>query len=162
MDIKNDLTGKVFENLKVLKRAPNAIRGKQSRVCWECECLLCGNIRPIYYDCLISGDYKACGCLKRDKDLPQELRNQFVEGTQISKIQSIPTKANKSGVVGVNWDKSRNKWQTSIRLNGKKYNIGRFVSFEDACMARKEAEEELFKRILDNYEDKGLSSIDDK
>lgn len=43
---------------------------------------------------------------------------------------------NKSGCVGVCWDKSRNKWRVMIG----KINIGRFDNFEDAVKARKQAE----------------------
>lgn len=43
---------------------------------------------------------------------------------------------NTSGVSGVTWDKANNKW--SVRL-GKK-SLGRFVNFEDAVAARKDAE----------------------
>lgn len=46
---------------------------------------------------------------------------------------------------GVNWDKSRNKWQVDIRVNKKTIYIGRFVDIEDARKARKEAEEKYFK-----------------
>lgn len=78
----------------------------------------------------------------------------FFEGTQPSKIQldKTPTKANKSGVVGVNWDKSRNKWQATIRFKGKKYNLGRFDDIQDAIDARKEAEKQLFGSFIEWYE----------
>lgn len=42
---------------------------------------------------------------------------------------------NKSGCVGVCWDKNRNKWHVMI---GKK-NLGRFNNFEDAIKARNES-----------------------
>ena len=58
---------------------------------------------------LVSGGTTSCGCLVKDKDMPEKIRKEFINGTQISKLQPKPTKANKSGVVGVNWDKSRNK-----------------------------------------------------
>ena len=37
---------------------------------------------------------------------------------------------NKSGVIGVHFDKKRNKWAASITLNGKKIFIGRFENKE--------------------------------
>lgn len=51
---------------------------------------------------------------------------------------------NTSGCKGVTWDKSRNKWMAHIKLNGKNKNLGRFIRFEDAVKARKDAEEKLF------------------
>ena len=79
------------------------------------------------------------------------MRQEFVSGTQISKLISKPTKANKNGVVGVNWDKSRGKWMVSIRFKGRKYYLGRFSDFEDTCKARKTAEEEIFGDFLKNH-----------
>lgn len=73
----------------------------------------------------------------------------FFADTQISKLNSKPTKANKSGVVGVNWDKSRGKWMASIRFKGHRYYLGRFSDFEDACKARKIAEEAIFGGFLE-------------
>lgn len=43
---------------------------------------------------------------------------------------------NKSGCVGVCWDKTRQKWRVMIN----KKNIGRFDNFDEAVKARKEAE----------------------
>ncbi len=49
---------------------------------------------------------------------------------------------NKSGVTGVSWDKSRNKWTAQISIQGKQEPLGRFYSFEDAVICRKRAEHE--------------------
>lgn len=51
---------------------------------------------------------------------------------------------NKSGVIGVHFDKKRNKWTASITLNGKKIFIGRFENKEAAIQARLQKEHELF------------------
>lgn len=52
--------------------------------------------------------------------------------------------SNTSGVTGVHWDKSRNKWLSQIQVNGKYIYLGRYDNFEDAVKARKEAEEKYF------------------
>lgn len=49
---------------------------------------------------------------------------------------------NKSGVTGVRWEESRNKWVSYIRVDGKTKFLGRFDLLEDAIMARKIANEE--------------------
>lgn len=139
-----DLSDKVFGFLKVVKRVEGKSRGGKKRTLWECECLRCGNIISVYADSLKSGSTTSCGCLKREMDIPEKLKKEYIAGTQISKIQSKPTKSNKTGIVGVNWDKSRGKWQASIRFMGHKYNIGRFDDFELAVKARKEAEKKIF------------------
>lgn len=52
---------------------------------------------------------------------------------------------NTSGVVGVNWDKRKNKWESRISVNGKKIHLGYFDDKEEATRVRKEAEEKYFK-----------------
>lgn len=53
-------------------------------------------------------------------------------------------KTNKSGVVGVFFDKTRNKWIASITVDYKNIYLGRYDCIEDAIKARKEAEEKYF------------------
>ena len=48
--------------------------------------------------------------------------------------------ASASGITGVTWAKSRNKWQVLIGVNGKNVYVGRYEKLEDAVKARKEAE----------------------
>ncbi len=52
---------------------------------------------------------------------------------------------NTSGVTGVELDKRRNKWVASITYRKKTYYLGSFQHKEDAIMARKYKEKELFK-----------------
>lgn len=48
---------------------------------------------------------------------------------------------NISGVAGVVWDKSREKWMAYIHIGeGVMKNLGRFTNFEDAVRVRQEAE----------------------
>lgn len=51
---------------------------------------------------------------------------------------------NKSGVIGVCWDKAHSKWSAQIGLNKKTIHLGLFENFEDAVKSRKNAEEEYF------------------
>lgn len=51
---------------------------------------------------------------------------------------------NTSGVAGVWWDKSRNRWLASLSIDGKSLNLGRFINKKDAVVARKVAEEKYF------------------
>ena len=46
-----------------------------------------------------------------------------------------------SGVIGVSWNKQRNKWQAGITINKKHILLGIFLNFEDAVKARKSAED---------------------
>lgn len=47
---------------------------------------------------------------------------------------------NVSGVTGVYFDKSVNKWLAFITLKGKTINLGKFLNKDDAIKARKDAE----------------------
>lgn len=51
---------------------------------------------------------------------------------------------NKSGVTGVFWDKSKNKWTPRIRVDGKDIYLGIFDDFNEAVRIRKEAENKYF------------------
>lgn len=51
---------------------------------------------------------------------------------------------NKSGVQGVFWDKSRNKWVAQIAINKKHIHLGRYNTKEEAVKSRRFAEKILF------------------
>jgi len=50
---------------------------------------------------------------------------------------------NTSGIIGVYWNKSTNKWRVKIEFNKKQIHIGYFTEFDEAVAARKEAETKL-------------------
>ena len=50
------------------------------------------------------------------------------------------TTLNKSGVMGVIWSKTDNKWRARIGIGGKHVSLGSFASLDDAISARKNAE----------------------
>lgn len=54
---------------------------------------------------------------------------------------------NKSGYIGVTWDKTTNKWQATIRVNRKLINLGRRKNIEDALVLRLQAEKEYFGEL---------------
>jgi hypothetical protein len=50
---------------------------------------------------------------------------------------------NKSGVKGVSFDKKTKKWRSDIRADGKKFNLGRFNTIEEAKRAYNSAVQKL-------------------
>lgn len=68
---------------------------------------------------------------------------RIVNRSQNSMNTKIKT-SNKSGITGVCWDKSREKWIVNIKINYKLINLGRYSNKEDAIKARKEAEIKYF------------------
>ena len=47
---------------------------------------------------------------------------------------------NTSGITGVSWNKNSKKWESNIKIKGKKIHLGLFTNIESAIKARKEAE----------------------
>jgi hypothetical protein len=54
---------------------------------------------------------------------------------------------NTSGIVGVFWETSRNKWRACISVGGKKINLGSYSNVRDAQAARAKAERKYFPGI---------------
>lgn len=60
------------------------------------------------------------------------------------------SKNNKIGVTGVSWEKARNKWRATIKINGKRIHLGLFENLEEAIKARLEAEKKYFGEFSNN------------
>lgn len=70
------------------------------------------------------------------------------------------SKNNTSGVAGVCWEESSQKWHSYIWVNGKSLHLGRFKDFDKAVKVRKEAEEKYFGEYsydnsIKKYEESG-------
>lgn len=63
--------------------------------------------------------------------------------------QELSTK-NSSGIKGVCWCNTYKRWKAYIGVNKKEINLGSFTSKEDAIAARKAAEQQYHKPILNN------------
>lgn len=124
----------------------------------KCRCICdCGRTKTLRLDSLLAGHTTTCGQCKveeyKEKRVKALKNKEFLQGTQVGKIKfdKKPIKTNKSGVTGVNWDKTRGKWMAGIRFQGKKYNLGRFENIADAISARKEAEKAIFGSFIKWY-----------
>ena len=122
---------------------------------WKCKCD-CGNIIDVSLQKLNTGDTKSCGCLKKDyykNELANNIKEYQLDGTNVAYLKSNKlSKVNKSGVRGVS-QKKNGKWLAQITFKRKNYNLGTYENFEDAVKARKEAEEKLFKPVLDKFKE---------
>lgn len=152
----NDLTGQKFGRLTVIKE----IGQKEGRYIWECKCD-CGNTHIVEGNLLVSGRTRSCGCLKHETVLDHQklalkahIDKNILDNTNISIIKRVkPMRHNTSGVTGVKWDKSRQKWLAEIEFKNKRHYLGRYDEKEDAIKVRKDAEKKLHKKFL---EEKGL------
>ena len=68
------------------------------------------------------------------------------------KRDRVPNKNNTSGIKGVYWSNSEQKWVAKIGFQGRTITIGRYKEKEDAAKARKEAEAKLFEPIIEEWE----------
>ena len=61
-------------------------------------------------------------------------------------------KNNTTGVKGVLWNKSNNKWKAVITMNGKKIHLGYFVNKEDAINIRVQKAKDEFGEYINKCE----------
>jgi len=158
-----DLTEKQFGRLTAIR--PTEKR-RDSSIIWHCVCS-CGGEKQVVSSVLLDGRTKSCGCLQVERavETANEMAEKVgVEGTKLNALTMKTPKSNKSGVRGVHWDKSSNKWRANIVFQGKRTYLGRFEHIEDAAAARKAAEEKYYKPMLEKYRDrlspKQLSMLD--
>lgn len=64
---------------------------------------------------------------------------RVVTRSENNKNMKIPSH-NKSGTIGVCWNKSRNKWRSQIQVNGKSIHLGHFKDKNAAIATRQKAE----------------------
>ena len=139
MTTKLDLTGQLFGHLTAISPAENV----KGRTAWLCRCT-CGNECVITTKDLRSGKRTTCGCRS-----PGLESLHYIDGTCIEMIRSKAVRSNnKSGVPGVFYDNSKEKWRAEIMFQGKRKSLGRFSSFQDAVKARKIAEEKLHDAFI--------------
>lgn len=151
-----NIKGERFVNLTVLE--PTNRRDKNNgSVVWRCVCD-CGNLKEATEADLKRGAVRSCGCIARNfsrengkKVLTEQAKKVCVENTRLDNLAAATAKNNTSGYKGVTWDGSRGKWRAQIVFKGKAYHLGRYNTIEQAAAARKQAEEELYKPILEKY-----------
>lgn len=139
---KLDLTGQRFGKLTVTGPADNI----GNRTAWLCRCD-CGRETVVRTLHLRSGHVSSCGCVEHGL-----ASLTYVDGTCVEMIRSHTVRSNNtSGVPGVDWWASKQRWRAAICFKGKRYYLGSYGQFEDAVRARKRAEEELHGTFLREY-----------
>lgn len=143
-----DLTGKVFNRLRVLRKC-----GTLRQNLWLCQCE-CGKQRTATANQLIKGYVKSCGCLRKDTLRENHRNNANVghyKGTNIALLMLEPPCHNVSGCTGVSYVKALGKWKASIQCQGKSHWLGVFNTFEEAVKARKEGEYKYQLPLIEEY-----------
>lgn len=144
-----DLTGIRFGRLKVIERAGS---DKYKKPMWKCKCD-CGNEIIALGNCLKLGSIQSCGCLRKELAAKSATKNiekahKKIDGVAICQINRKISSNSKTGINGVTYSKRDKKYCASMRYAGKSFSLGSFSDLESAIAARKEAEELLYKPLL--------------
>ena len=76
----------------------------------------------------------------------------LVNNTYIATIRSgKPSKRSTTGIKGVYWSKTKNKYCAEIRCQSINHHLGYFNSLAEAVAARVEAEDKDFKPLIDDF-----------
>lgn len=151
-----DLAQRTFGKLYVLGLSgKRGSRGSISRPLWECRCE-CGAITYKHADVLKNDEVSMCAaCAAKYASAKARQAAGYVGGTQVTKIRKMsPTAANNSGVRGVTYEESSQRWRARLCFKGKDMSFGSFERFEDAVAARKAAEREYFGAFLEELDSK--------
>lgn len=103
-------------------------------------CNMCEHVLAFY---LQTGRWPEKGCELDhiDHDKENNFLHNFREVSHAVNGRNQPNQVtNTSGVRGVNWAKSQNKWQARIIVNGVRKSLGFHSDFESAVKARRQAE----------------------
>lgn len=152
LDVPN-LTNKY--GVKAIKRTGK----KNGLYMFLCKCPLCGK----EFEVLQSGFWrkKSCGCIfpkKASENMANGWKNVTAkgleDGTQIFYlISGEKQKNNTSGTRGVYYNKKNKKWYASICFKRKSMYLGSYEKKEDAIAARKEAEENIYGKFVEEFKE---------
>ena len=143
---KVDLTGQRFGKLTVLQPADNV----DGRTAWLCRCD-CGKETVIRTNRLRSGHTTSCGCVAPASGAG--IRGlTYIDVTCVEMLRAKTVRRNNtSGVPGVDWLASKQRWRAAICFKGKRHYLGSYARFEDAVKARKQAEENLHDKFMREF-----------
>lgn len=148
MEKIKDITNHRFGRLVALY--PTSARDRKWSVYWHCRCD-CGNEIDLTEDNLVHGNYKSCGCLKREVKRDINSKLHFVDRTCLEWLEGRKKRSdNTSGFRGVYKNKN-GRYRVSIGFKGKKYYVGMYRKYEDAVQARLDAERTIYDGFLKAY-----------
>lgn len=142
-----EMVGKKYDRLMIRKLTKADVHGKRV-MAFECECD-CGNV--VYVEPVRIGAVKSCGCLLKEVSAARakaSVEKMFFEGTNPHSFNAKMPSTNTSGCKGVAWNKNTGRWRAFISFQKHKYFLGEYSEFQDAVVARKKAENELFGDFL--------------
>lgn len=91
--------------------------------------------------CMIYGDWPDQIDHINQNRADNRLHNLRVVSREENARNASVGQRNRSGRIGVFWNKRYRRWRAKIRANGRYIELGNFINYDDACRARREAEE---------------------
>lgn len=135
----NNLTGKQYGKLTVLKRASDHIQANgRKRIAWLCQCD-CGNLVTVVGESLTNGHTQSCGCLHSERTSQTHLKD--LTGQKFGKLIVLERAPNQENVTM--W-KCKCSCGTIKNIAGTSLLQGRTQS----CGCLKSIGEENIKKIL--------------
>lgn len=127
--------------------------GKEGAI-WHCECE-CGESIDTYVSYLTRGDVSSCGCVEKENRKKQnaKLQGMILKNTNVSLIKKTgPNKNSTTGIRGVSWCASKQKYIATITFQKKRYYLCASTDIGVCKAARKEAENRLYGDFWEWYE----------
>lgn len=152
-----DLKNRRFGRLTALY--PTEQRDYKGSVMWHCRCR-CNSELDVSADALIHGNYRSCGCLKRE--IGQKIGSTLhrVDDTCVEFLNKRKHRSdNTSGFRGV-YKLASGCFGVRIGLKKRIFYLGTFDTFGEAVQVRLEAERILHDGFVETYylwEDKALA-----
>ena len=144
----SNIAGKRFGRLVALSTTKK--RDKKGSVYWHCRCD-CGNELDVTEDSLVHGNYRSCGCLK--KEIQQDIVNKLhhIDGTCVEWLEKRKHRSdNTSGFRGV-YRLKNGHYRAGIGFKKQRYHIGTYKTFEEAVAARLEVEAAIHDKFVQAY-----------
>ena len=147
---RKNITGLRFGKLTALERTEQyVLQSNRKKFLWKCVCD-CGETVYRLPEKLRENINHSCDKCAHQLAVSAMSENAgFVEGSQLSKIASIKPGINsKSGVRGVFFNNSTQKWRAMLRFRGINHYLGEYKDLSEAVKARKLGEEKYFEPFL--------------
>jgi len=149
-DSAHDLTGKRYGRLVALE--PTDLRNADNRIVWNVQCD-CGNVVQVSVKLLQMGGKLSCGCLHKETRKSysdkENKESPFYGGSHVFGIRSDKIRIdNTSGIKGVHYQSTKNRWVAQITFKCKTYSLGSYLYKEDAAAIRKLAEQMNFEPFI--------------
>lgn len=159
MQKRIDLANQTFGRLTVISFFGSSSNGN---ALWLCQCQ-CGNKCIVDSQRLQKGFTRSCGCLRSEisrsnikannqtkKYMGNPKNFQLINRTNLV-ASTLKRSNNKSGVIGVSWDKTAQKWVARLYFQGRLVLNRVYVHMEDAIAARKAAEKRYIVPLQKQY-----------